>query len=210
MSDPFFGVRGLSFLGCGPYSFSLEKGKCLAVRGPSGIGKTQLFRAISDLIPSTGEVLVNGISKDDLAAPKWRSQVTMLPTDSVWWYEEVGAHFTSPGSLEYLKEMCTQLGLSPEIVHWQVNRLSTGEKQRLALLRSLQIRPDILLLDEPTSALDYHNTQLVEALLLKLKDKEQLTLLWVSHDSTQLSRVSDRILYMGKDKIAPLERGRGE
>ena len=206
----FFDVHGLSFLDCGPYSFSLEKGKCLGISGPSGVGKTQLFRALSDLIPSTGEVLLNGVSKDELAAPQWRSQVTMLPTDSVWWYEEVDAHFASAESLAYLQEMSPQLGLSQQIGGWQVSQLSTGEKQRLALLRSLQIRPDILLLDEPTSALDFHNTQLVETLLLGLKNKEQLTLLWVSHDQSQLARVSDRILFMAKDKMTSAAPGAGD
>jgi ABC-type dipeptide/oligopeptide/nickel transport system ATPase subunit len=134
----------------------------------------------------------------------------MLPTDSVWWYEEVGAHFTSPESLAYLQEMSPQLGLSQHIVDWQVSQLSTGEKQRLALLRSLQIRPDILLLDEPTSALDFQNTQLVETLLLSLKDKEQLTLLWVSHDQSQLARVCDIILYMTKDRLTLVAPGTGD
>ena len=204
MSHSLFSIQNLTFLNCGPYSFTLSKGECVGIRGQSGIGKTQLFRAISDLIPSTGDVLLNGCRKDSVAPAMWRSNVTMLPTDSVWWYDDVMSHFASPQEKKFLKNMCSTLGLPEEIIHWQVNRLSTGEKQRLALIRSLQIKPSVLLLDEPTSALDGVNTQLVENVLSRLCRNEKLSLVWVSHDAEQLLRVSDRILMM--DKTSLIER----
>lgn len=201
MSPSHLSLHKLRFLDNGPYSFSLSKGECLGVQGPSGVGKTQLFRAISDLIPSVGDVVFNDINKDAVSAVEWRSQVTMLPTDSVWWYDDVSSHFPSFEAKTFLDTMCAKVGLPKEIVNWQVSRLSMGEKQRLSLIRSLQVKPSILLLDEPTSALDTVNTELVETLLLNLCKSKTLSLIWVSHDVTQLERVSDRILSMDKTDI---------
>lgn len=201
MSVSLLSLHNVCFLHCGPYSFTLSTGECIGIRGHSGVGKTQLFRAISDLIPSTGDVVFNGTPKNSIAAVDWRCQVTMVPTDSVWWYDDVASHFKSIQEKRFLEDMCEKVGLSKEIIHWQVSRLSTGEKQRLAILRSLQIHPTILLLDEPTSALDAVNTQLVENLVLNLCRKESLSVMWVSHDAAQLARVSHRILTMDKASI---------
>lgn len=198
MSIAHLSLHRVSFLSVGPYSFSLGQGECLGVGGPSGVGKTQLFRAISDLIPSSGDIVFKGTNKDLVSAVKWRSQVTMLPTDSVWWYDDVSSHFSSPEQQKFLDHMCIKLGLPKEICDWEVSRLSTGEKQRLALIRTLQIKPAILLLDEPTSALDVDTTNLMETLLLDLCQSKTLSLIWVSHDADQLERVSDRILTMDK------------
>ena len=200
MSEAFFSVDNLQFLGCGPFTFSLHKGECLGLSGQSGVGKTQLFRALSDLVPSTGNITFNDKGKNDFAAVEWRSKVSMLPTDSVWWYENVGDHFKSASAKSFLLEMCPRLGLPEEIVDWQVSRLSTGEKQRLSLLRSLERKPEILLLDEPSSALDTENVMRLEALLHSLRVNNSMTLMWVSHDEPQLTRVCDRILVMEKDR----------
>lgn len=194
-------LQKVCFLNNGPYSFSLSRGECLGLSGPSGVGKTQLFRAISDLIPSDGDIVFNNQNKDSVSAVEWRSQVTMLPTDSAWWYDDVTSHFSSIAAKTFLDSMCVKVGLPQEIINWQVNRLSTGEKQRLALIRSLQVKPAILLLDEPTSALDPVNTELVETLLLGLCKSDDLSLMWVSHDGDQLKRVSDRVLFMDKTGI---------
>lgn len=201
MSTSHLSVHELYFLNNGPYSLSLHRGECLGLNGPSGVGKTQLFRALSDLIPSSGDVVFKGNNKNAVSAVEWRSQVTMLPTDSVWWYDDVSSHFSSSAEKSFLDNMCIKVGLPKEIINWQVGRLSTGEKQRLALIRTLQIKPAIILLDEPTSALDVVNTKLVESLLLDLCQIKKLSLMWVSHDTTQLERVSDRILSIDKTGI---------
>jgi len=188
----FLGIANLTFLDKGPFTFSVEKGECVGITGRSGVGKTQLFRAITDLIPSKGDVRLAGISCKDFAPEKWRSRVTMVPSDSSWWYDRVGEHFLHKGQGDDLREGCALLGLDPGVLAWQVNRLSVGERQRLSLLRTLQIRPDVLLLDEPSSGLDAYHTTLLEDYVEHYRKLYMPAIVWVSHDPEQLRRVAVR------------------
>jgi ABC-type iron transport system FetAB ATPase subunit len=193
-------VRNVTFLDKGPYSFSVEKGQCIGLAGKSGIGKTQLFRAITDLIPSGGEILLEGISCSAFNPTQWRTRVTMVPADSSWWYDRVGDHFPLSNRTS-LQESCKLLGLDAEILNWQVNRLSTGERQRMALLRSLQNQPTVLLLDEPSSGLDAYHTGLMENFIDNYGRVNESAIVWVSHDPEQLKRVADKILRMEQNGL---------
>jgi ABC-type iron transport system FetAB ATPase subunit len=195
-------VKNVTFLDKGPYSFSVEKGQCVGLTGRSGIGKTQLFRAITDLIPSDGEILLEGVPCSAFSPTQWRTKVTMVPADSSWWYDRVGDHFyKSDRQTALFQENCTLLGLDAEIANWQVNRLSTGERQRLALLRSLQNQPIVLLLDEPSSGLDAYNTGLMETFIDNYRRQNEPAIVWVSHDSEQLGRVADREFRMERNGL---------
>ena len=188
-------VRNVTFLDKGPYSFSVERGQCIGLTGKSGIGKTQLFRAITDLIPSGGEILLEGISCSAISPTEWRTKVTMVPADSSWWYDRVGDHFPL-SNRTLLQENCMLLGLDAEILDWQVSRLSTGERQRLSLLRTLQNQPTVLLLDEPSSGLDAYHTGLMESFIDNYRRLHEPAIVWVSHDPEQLRRVADKELRM--------------
>ncbi|MDH5614693.1 MAG: ATP-binding cassette domain-containing protein, partial [Gammaproteobacteria bacterium] len=120
-------------------------------------------------------------------AHEWRRQVGLLSSESQWWFEQVGQHFKQPTS-----DWFEKLGFNNEVMHWQVSRLSSGEKQRLALARLLENNPKVLLLDEPTANLDKENTALVENLVRCLTEKNNTTVLWVSHDADQIKRVASR------------------
>lgn len=196
MSDMHLCARNVTFLDKGPYSLSVEKGECVGLTGRSGIGKTQLFRAITDLIPAGGEVLLGGIRSSAFSPTQWRSKVTMVPADSYWWYDRVGDHFSVSDQLPFLIENCTLLGLDAAVLDWQVSRLSTGERQRLALLRALHNRPEVLLLDEPSSGLDAHHTGLMEHFIEQYRKLNKTAIVWVSHDQEQLRRVASRELRM--------------
>jgi len=97
-------VDDLRFLTNGPYSFAMKNGECVGLSGKSGIGKTQLLRAITDLIPHTGEVMLDGVSSTSFSAPLWRSTVTMIPAESLWWYDVVGDHLPLVKDVKPLKE----------------------------------------------------------------------------------------------------------
>ncbi len=200
---PGFGVEGLHFLENGPYSFSLPPGVTLGLSGPSGIGKSQLLRAIVDIIPHTGEMYLDGVPCSQYAAPHWRKLVAYVPPDSVWWKDRVQEHF--PGAVDEIQlgSWLEELSFSMDVMNWQVSRLSTGERQRIALLRALLNSPSVLLLDEPSSALDPFLTEKLEKLVQAYQEKHDVPIIWVTHDREQLLRISDRAMIVEKDGLQP-------
>ena len=120
------------------------------------------MRAIADLDPHDGDASIKGELCSAMPAPAWRRRVAYLPAESGWWAERVREHFRDADTaLPRLK----LLSFPGDVLDWSISRLSTGEKQRLALVRALEHRPDALLLDEPTAALDDRTEQAVESLL---------------------------------------------
>ena len=186
-TPPLLQINQLQRLMIGPLSLQVEAGDCLCISGPSGSGKSQLLRALADLDPHTGEVCLQGVPASDIHAEVWRTRVGLLPPESVWWLPRVGDHFQGdlPVSLEHI-------GLSASILAQPVGQLSSGEKQRLALMRLLSNRPEVLLLDEPTANLDPENTRRIEAVIDEYRRAQQAVIIWVSHDQTQIARVADR------------------
>jgi ABC-type multidrug transport system ATPase subunit len=198
---PCLVVDGVFFLQNGPYSFSVGAGQCVGLSGQSGIGKSQLLKAIVDLIPHLGEVYLDGIACTGIPAPQWRKQVALVPAESYWWYDTVEQHFPdlrhpflSCGWLE-------QLGFPPEVISWQISRLSTGERQRLALLRALVNEPRVLLLDEPTSGLDPLYTTRFEEILFEYQQSRGSAFIWVTHDREQLHRVAGQVYIVEKNGL---------
>jgi ABC-type multidrug transport system ATPase subunit len=91
-------------------------------------------------------------------APDWRRRVGLLPAESGWWADRVGAHFITTNDARNPATTPTpilaRLGFEPDVLDWDVQRLSSGERQRLGLARLLLNRPEVLLLDEATANLD--------------------------------------------------------
>lgn len=174
-------------------SFRAAAGQCICIYGESGSGKTLLLRAIADLDPNSGSVTLDDKSRQSYPANQWRKLVTYLPAESHWWASDVIDHFSSP-SPDF-----ASLDLPAAIGEWQVTHLSSGEKQRLALLRALDHAPRVLLLDEITANLDEENTRRVEQ-LIKRKLKQGLAVVWVSHDRRQRDRMASES-YLIQDGI---------
>ncbi len=183
----------LSFLDSGPYSIAIEPGECIGLTGKSGVGKTQLLRAVADVIVHGGDCFLDGKSCLSWTAPDWRKAVAMVPAESFWWYDTVGAHFTHVDMQGEAINLLTRLGFSSEVMDWQISRLSTGERQRLSLVRTLITNPEVLLLDEPTSALDKKMVHVVEEIIAEICSLNKTVCLWVSHDLEQLFRVAARV-----------------
>jgi ABC-type iron transport system FetAB ATPase subunit len=145
---------------------------------------------IADLDAHEGDASLEGAACSAMPAPKWRRMVTYVAAESGWWDERVETHF-SPGT--DFAALFPAIGIPADARAWPVARLSTGERQRLALLRALRPENRVLLLDEPTSGLDVENTRLVEA-LLRGRLSAGTAILLVTHDPEQAIRMASRHL----------------
>ena len=190
-------VRGLSRLFLTDVSFVVDAGQCVALMGPSGSGKSTLLRAIADLDPNHGQVTLEGKPRSAFDGPSWRSRVTYQAANAGWWHENVGAHFASEARARRLAE---DLGLPAEAFGWPVSRLSSGEKQRLALVRVLESDARVLLLDEPTANLDGDSAERVEE-LLRTRAREGSAILVATHNEEQAKRLASRRLLIDAGKI---------
>lgn len=168
-------------------SLTVPRGQVVCLSGPSGSGKSRLLRAVADLEPHRGRISLDNLDQQSVPAHQWRRQVVMVPAESQWWFDEVSAHFPE-GACERLP---AALGFPAEVMDWSVSRLSSGERQRLALWRALIQEPDALLLDEPTANLDNESTEAIERWLLQEIEQRQIATLWVAHDSAQIHRVAN-------------------
>lgn len=169
-------------------SLSVSTGEIVCLSGASGSGKSRLLRAVADLEPHDGECLLGNVRQSETPAHRWRAQVMMVPAESQWWCETVGAHFDADAPGEALEA----LDMPAEATGWSIDRLSSGEKQRLALIRAMLREPRALLLDEPTANLDAETIRRVERWLLEIIERRKLPTLWVAHDAEQIQRVSNR------------------
>lgn len=181
-------TRQLQRLHVGQIDLQVDGGTCVSIEGRSGSGKSVLLRMIADLDPHDGDVLLDGEACSRMPAPQWRRRVSYVAAASGWWNDKVGPHFRDAAGL---RELLPRVGLAADVGEWEVARLSTGERQRLALLRAMTPENRVLLLDEPTSGLDAESTGLVEALLRECL-AQGTTLLLVTHDPQQAVRLAHR------------------
>ncbi len=171
-------------------------GEIVCLSGPSGSGKTRLLRAVADLEPHAGRIRLGEIEQVAMPAHEWRRAVMLVPSESQWWHERVGEHFARP-----MPEALAELGFEAGVEEWPVMRLSSGEKQRLALVRALSTGPRALLLDEPTANLDDKNAEQVETWLSRLIRERDMPTLWVAHSAAQINRVADRHLRVAGSQL---------
>jgi ABC-type iron transport system FetAB ATPase subunit len=190
-------IKGLTTVRGGkPVDIQVGPGECLFLSGPSGVGKSLLLRAIADLDPHEGEIHLNGVEYREIAGPAWRRRMGLLTTDSPWWLPQVADHFPA-GSLP--APLLAELDLPEEALAWPIVRLSSGERQRLALIRLLLHQPMALLLDEPTANLDDRTARQVEEMVMSYRQRQQIPLIWVSHQTEQIHRLGGRLLQMTVD-----------
>jgi ABC-type iron transport system FetAB ATPase subunit len=171
----------------GPFELNLGKGACAAITGPSGSGKSLFLRMIADLDPNEGEVWLNGRERASMPAPEWRKRATYVSAESGWWADMVIEHFARNRRSE-VAALAARLGVRVDRLDAPVAQLSTGEKQRLSLVRALLPSPPVLLLDEPTGPLDEESVAQVE-ILLQERMVTGTSILLVTHDPNQAERL---------------------
>ena len=194
-------VRGLGSVLAGPFELALRAGECLAIAGESGAGKSLFLRMLADLDPNEGEVRLDGVERRSLSGPQWRRRAPYVAAESGWWLPTAAEHF-APDRRAAAQALAGELGLGAAQFEGEVARLSTGERQRLAIVRALVLDSPVLLLDEPTGPLDPASTGKVEALLRQRMDRGAAIVL-VSHDPAQAERLGAQRLVMRDRRLEP-------
>jgi ABC-type iron transport system FetAB ATPase subunit len=157
---------------------------------------------IADLDPNEGGVALDGRDRSGFTPPAWRRHVVYSAAEPGWWHDTAAPHFPPGAARDLAHALMPRLGLATALLHSQVVRLSTGERQRLALIRVLALDPPVLLLDEPTGALDQDSTARVEDLL-----RERLAagtaIVMVTHSPEQAGRLGHRQFRMRERRLVP-------
>jgi putative ABC transport system ATP-binding protein len=191
-------------------SFSIYPGDLVGVLGSSGSGKTSLFR-ILNLLQSATSGSVSYLGKDTLSyePTNLRKRIGYVFQKPYLFDSTVEDNLTYPYHLLKQKpdfaEIANYLAkanLPEDILAKKITEFSGGEQQRIALIRSLLIKPNILLLDEFTASLDEENTLIIEQLILDEHKEKNLTVLFISHNLAQAKRLAKQIMYLDKGKIA--------
>jgi len=190
MSEPLFVANAVSGPRFPEVGFRLDAREMLLVEGVSGSGKSQMLRALADLDPHDGEVRLAGKRQCDMAPAEWRRSVMLIPAESAWWGDVVHEHFSVSPATDWLD----RLSLRHSLMDAPVERLSSGERQRLAVLRALVQSPRVLLLDEPTANLDTRNSEAISELIREYLDRQGAAAVWVTHDPAEQARLSGRRL----------------
>lgn len=209
---PKLEVSGLSYsyhslegetLALSNISFTADNGEFLAVVGPSGCGKSTLLSLLCGLlIPDEGEILIDGV-------PKAESDVNigyMLQRDHLFEWRtimgnaELGLEIQkkrNSSSREKLHNMLHTYGLG-SFENARPSELSGGMRQRAALVRTLALEPDLLLLDEPFSALDYQTRLSVCDDISTIIRSTHKTAILITHDLSEAISVADRVIVLTK------------
>ncbi len=185
-------------------SFSLRSGERVALRGPSGSGKTLLMRSMVGLDAiDQGEIRFRDRNLDQWDIPRYRRLVRYIPQDAAFLSGTVRQSIEQFFSFRANRDLVLDtaelernldiLQLPGSFLDKTAGHLSGGEKQMVAIMRSLLLSPEVLLLDEPTSNLDEAMVSRVEALVEAwMAGDAERRFVWTSHDSRQLDRLTSR------------------
>ncbi len=199
-------------------SFSLDQGKVLVVMGPSGSGKSTLIRTINGLETfDKGELNVLGIKikadSNERKIQKIRRRVGMVFQQfNLFPHLSILENITlAPIQVqkrnkreaeEYGMNLLCQMGIESHAIKYP-SQLSGGEQQRVAIARSLALKPELLLFDEPTSALDPERINEVLDVMRRLAD-QGMTMIVVTHEIKFAKEVSDQVLFIDSGKIVEM------
>ncbi len=198
-------------------SFGIAEGRCLGLVGESGSGKTTAARSILRLIePDSGEITVGGINVSGLdrgGLRRYRKNMQIVFQDP---YGSLNPRMTVEKILgeplkihtslgkkeirERIADLLDLVGLSSDHLHRYPHEFSGGQRQRIGIARAIALNPRFIILDEPVSALDVSIQAQILNLLVDLRDRLNLTYLFVAHDLSVVEHISDAIavMYLGR------------
>ena len=184
-------------------NFTVKKGEFIAIVGPSGCGKTTILSLIAGLIrPNSGKVYINGNEINSVS----EKIGYMLQKDQLFDWRTVKQNITLgleikklnlAENLDYATSLLEKYGLL-EFIHHYPYQLSGGMRQRVALIRTLAFKPEVLLLDEPFSALDFQTRLAVCDDVYKIIKNENKTTILVTHDISEAVSLADKIIVLTK------------
>ena len=191
-------------------NFEVEKGKLVTLYGPSGAGKTTIFKMLAGLVmPETGKITVGEEvwldTEKGISLPPQRRKIgfvfqeyALFPNMTV--LENLQFAQSKPGDKSLIDNLIEMMDLN-DLQHRKPDTLSGGQKQRVALARALVQKPGILMLDEPLSALDYEFRNRLQQYILEVHRKFNLTTILISHDISEIIRMSDYLIELREGKI---------
>lgn len=198
-------------------SFELERGECLGIVGESGSGKSTIVKMLTHLEPVTdGQIFLKGKNITHVGGKSLRKtyqdiqMVFQMPMESFdprcTLGDGIGESLRNMGisrdetrkCVENLLEKC---GLNKEYANRYPHQVSGGQCQRAAIARALAVNPEILICDEATSALDVTVQKQILELLKELKEKEELSFLFICHDLALVQEFCDRVLVLYQGKV---------
>ena len=193
-------------------SLNIDKGDFISIIGPSGSGKSTFLKLCSHLIsPTNGDIIFKNKNFMDYSPTELRKSIAYSFQTPYLFGDTVMENINFPFSIRSLipdpKRVCdlfSMFHMETDYLNRDVKNLSGGEKQRIALIRSLLFIPEILLLDEVTSALDVDNSIIVENVITSL-NKEGTTVLWITHNPEQSRKYANKILGIETGEIKSWE-----
>lgn len=190
-------------------SFEVNTGDVIGLMGKSGAGKTSLFRTLN-LLQSPTQGIIYYQNQDTLTYPPavLRREIGYVFQKTYLFSSTIKDNLLYPYQLmqqkpdfEEIIDYLNKANLPESIMKKKIHELSGGEQQRVALIRSLLIKPRILLLDEVTASLDEDNTLIIEKLIRDQNENKHVTILFISHNTGQSDRLAQKILYLEKGKV---------
>lgn len=188
-------------------SMEISLGYIYTIIGPSGAGKSTFIKLINRLIdPTEGKILINERDIKDYDIIELRRKIGMVFQQPYLFEGTVEDNIKYGPMLKGKKNIDVEyylsiVGLDKNYRKRKVDDLSGGEAQRVSIARTLANEPTVLLLDEPTSALDPASTQVIEDLVMELKNKLNLTIIWITHNMEQAKRVGDFTIFINNGKL---------
>ena len=193
-------------------SLGVEQGAFVSIVGPSGSGKSTFLKLCSHLCsPNSGGIFFKGKNLMEYNPMNIRKSICYCFQSPYLFGRTVMDNLVFPykirnktTDMNRIKELFSLFNMNEDFMNKEITNLSGGEKQRIALIRSLTFKPEILLLDEVTSALDIENARIVENVINTL-NKEGITILWITHNPEQSRKYANQIMTIENGSLKSLE-----
>ena len=187
----------------------IPEGRITTIIGSSGAGKSTFLRTLVRLLEFSGTILYQNKSIRDVSVRELRKSICYVPQEAAVFPGTVESNLLWARSLwnlpvneNFISELLRSVDLDSSIATKDGKDLSVGQKQRVCFARSLALEPQVLLLDEPDSALDAISKENFEILIRKMrKTNPKLTIIMVTHNLQQASRLGDYVILLDKGKF---------